>query len=126
MQARLKRAVRRVILLLTVISKSVVISKSTVIDKDTHTDDTAYIPVKNCRSDRITTPKQLAALLKKVPNDPSGIRRKYHGQHLHVHAGDWHRWNEEQERELEKELSRREERVTSAMPKIRAEKTPKK
>jgi hypothetical protein len=55
----------------------------------------AYMPAKDCRSARIKTHKQLKALLAQEP----AIRRKYHGQHLYIHAGDWHRWNAEKDKQ---------------------------
>jgi hypothetical protein len=69
-------------------------------------DWTAYIPAKRCRNTRIETHKQLIALLAKVPNNQDGIRRAYQGQHLYVHAGDWDRWNAEQDRQQADALDR--------------------
>jgi hypothetical protein len=75
-----------------------------------------YLPAKGCRNNRITSAKQLRTLLDKLPNDAHGIRWRHRGQHLYVHAGDWCRWNAEQDR-LEAEALDRSipdvERVTA-------------
>jgi hypothetical protein len=74
-----------------------------------------YIPAKLCRNGRITSPKQLTALLKRTPNDESGIRREYRGQHLLVHAADWMRWTAQQDEQSWEALDRTEDAITEAM-----------
>jgi hypothetical protein len=58
----------------------------------------AFIPAKDCRGVGITTHRQLIALLREVPDDAQGIRRRYRGQHLFIHGGGWHRWRAAEER----------------------------
>jgi hypothetical protein len=89
-------------------------------------DESAFTAAKNCRNERITTHKQLVALLKKLTNDTKGIRRVHHGQHLYVHAGDWHRWHEEQDRRHDKELRRVEAVTPTIVEELRAQKAAKK
>jgi hypothetical protein len=85
-------------------------------------DLSAFIPAKLCRNGHIQTPKQLTALLGKAPE----IRREHRGQRLYVHAGDWSRWNAEQERQEAEALDRSIPEVQRAMTKERAKKTRRK
>jgi hypothetical protein len=90
-------------------------------------DPSAYIPAIGCRNERIQTAKQLNSLLKKMPKDPCGIRREHRGQHLFVHAGDWHRWNAKQEQLTEavrteaEETDKYAEEIERRKAQIRAE-----
>jgi hypothetical protein len=78
-------------------------------------DASAYIPANRCRNNRIITHKQLKALLDKLSDDARGIRRKHNGQHLFIHAGDWHRWNAEQDRQDAEALDRSAPEVEKAI-----------
>jgi hypothetical protein len=88
-------------------------------------DLSAYMPAKNCRHGRVTTHKQLKALLEQVPDSERGIRRLHRGQHLFVHAGDWSRWVADQERQEGDALDRAVPKVEEAIARIRAEKVAK-
>jgi len=57
---------------------------------------TDYMPGKDCRTASVRSPKRLLSTLKKNAD----IRRKYHGKHLFVHAGDWERFKREEESKL--------------------------
>ena len=78
-----------------------------------------YMPAKDCRNDRIVTHKQLKSLLEKE----KGIRHVSQGQHLFVHAGDWYKWNAEQERRRSERLDLDEvaDGFAGTAAKIRAE-----
>lgn len=69
-------------------------------------DETAFVPAKDCRNDRITTHKQLKALLDKVPNSEQGVRRRHKGQKLYVHAGDWNRYFDRRNKDTDADLDR--------------------
>jgi hypothetical protein len=93
------------------------------------TGESAFVPAKICRGSRVTSHKQLMALLGTVPNDEHGIRRHHRGQHLFVHAGDWHRWLAEQKRQEFEVLDRaipEVEAEIAAMRRKKSEKMPKK
>jgi hypothetical protein len=93
-------------------------------------DPSAFIPAKRCRDGSlgITTHKRLMALLDKLPDDVHGIRREHRGQHLYVHAGDWHRWVAERQKEAAESLDcpkvsdEKEAAIEKEVAKMRAEK----
>jgi hypothetical protein len=85
-------------------------------------DPSAFIRARDCRNRHVTTPKQLRTLLDKMSNDERGIRREHRGQHLYVHAGDWHRWTAEQERQEAEALDRSVPEVERAIEEFRAKK----
>ena len=84
-------------------------------------DESAYIPAKECRNRRIKTHKQLKALLAQEPS----IQRRYRGQHLYIHAGDWHRWNAEKDKQAWEALDETNADMEHTKAEIRKEKAAK-
>jgi hypothetical protein len=81
----------------------------------------AFMRARDCRDTSINTHKQLKAMLDREP----GIRREHRGQHLYVHAGDWHRWTAEQDRRETEALNTAPEAVERTLQEIRAKKIKK-
>jgi hypothetical protein len=55
-------------------------------------DQSAYVRAITLRTVIGLSDKQLETVLTRQPDTESGIRRLHKGQHLYLHAGDWHRW----------------------------------
>ncbi len=88
-------------------------------------DDSDFMPAYTCRNNRIESNRQLQRLLKSVSDDEKGIRRKYRGQHLFVHAGDWSRWNAEKGKQDSEAVDRMESAANAITAEIRAAKKKK-
>jgi hypothetical protein len=80
-----------------------------------------YIAAKDCRSNHITTHKQLKALLAK-----GGIRHKHRGKHLYVHAAEWHRWNADQDTIGSNAMDAMQPHVAAETARFRTQKSQKK
>jgi hypothetical protein len=83
--------------------------------KGEEADWSAFRPAIECRNNRVQTHKQLKKLLESLPDTEQVIHRRPRGQHLYVHAGDWLRWNAEQETVEAKSLDRAAADVEQAM-----------
>jgi hypothetical protein len=91
-------------------------------------DERDYMPANACRNHRISNHKKLKTLLDDVPNDPypAGMRRRYKGQHLYVHAEDWRHRNDDEDRREREAADHVERGVEARMAEVLAEKNSKK